>query len=404
MSEETLARAQRAPLLSIGRAPRQTGAAIVAVAPSSWLILLLMALGSAAGAINWLVGQGVGTEMIDWRVLIGMLLLGVSLGVLNLYASALILSAVVRWLGGHASAAAMRAVLAFSMMPSILGLLLSLVLAALVPAVSSGVLQVIGGVCGLWTLIIAVPMLGGAAQLGVGKSLLGYGVASLLAPAMAALVIRTFLFQPFNIPSGSNMPTLLVGDYVFATKYAYGYSRFSLPFSPPLFAGRLLARGPERGDIAVFRLPKDNRTDYVKRIVGLPGDRVQMKDGQLYLNDAPVARERMADFVGPDACGSDGAARVKRWRETLPNRVSYETLDCIDRGFYDNTIVYTVPPGHVFAIGDNRDNSTDSRVLLAVGYIPLENLIGRLGMIFFSRDSEGASARVRFERIGTMVR
>lgn len=404
MSEEMSARAQRSPLLSIWRAPRQTGEAITAVAPSSWLIVLLMALGGTAAAINWLVGQGVAAEMTDWRVLTGTILLGAGLGILSLYVSALILSAVTRWLGGRASAAAMRAVLAFSMVPSILGLVLSLVLVALVPAVSSAVLQVIGGVCGLWALIIAVLMLGGAAQFGVGKSLLAYGVASLLAPALVALVIRTFLFQPFSIPSGSNMPTLLVGDYVFATKYAYGYSRFSLPFSPPLFAGRLLARGPERGDIAVFRLPKDSRTDYVKRIVGLPGDRVQMKDGQLYLNDAPVARERMADFVGPDACGSDGVGRVKRWRETLPNGVSYETLDCIDRGFYDNTIVYTVPPGHVFAIGDNRDNSTDSRMPSAVGYIPFENLIGRLGMIFFSRDGEGASALVRFERIGMMVR
>lgn len=240
--------------------------------------------------------------------------------------------------------------------------------------------------------------------MGAGRSLLAYGVASLLAPAMVALVIRTFLFQPFTVPSGSNMPTLLVGDYVFATKYAYGYSRFSLPFSPPLFAGRLLARGPERGDVAVFRLPKDNRTDYVKRIVGLPGDRVQMKDGQLYLNDTPVAREKVADFVGTGACGSEEVARVKRWRETLPNGVSYETLDCVDHGFYDNTNAYTVPPGQVFAIGDNRDNSTDSRMLSAVGYIPFENLIGRIGMIFFSRDDEGASARVRFERIGAMVK
>ncbi|WP_315826254.1 MULTISPECIES: signal peptidase I [unclassified Bradyrhizobium] len=404
MSEETSARAQRSPLLSIWGAPRQTGEAIAAVTPSSWLIVLLVALGGTAAAINWLVGQGVGAEITDWRVLTGTILLGACLGILNLYVSAFILSAVTRWLGGHASAASMRAVLAFSMLPSILGLVLGLVLAGLAPAVNSAVLQVIGGAFGLWGLIIAVLMLGGTAKLGAGRSLLAYGVASLLAPAMVALVIRTFLFQPFTVPSGSNMPTLLVGDYVFATKYAYGYSRFSLPFSPPLFAGRLLARGPERGDVAVFRLPKDNRTDYVKRIVGLPGDRVQMKDGQLYLNDTPVAREKVADFVGTGACGSEEVARVKRWRETLPNGVSYETLDCVDHGFYDNTNVYTVPPGHVFAIGDNRDNSTDSRMLSAVGYIPFENLIGRIGMIFFSRDGEGASARVRFERIGAMVK
>ena len=140
------------------------------------------------------------------------------------------------------------------------------------------------------------------------------------------------------------VPTVLVGDYVFASKFAYGYSRFSLPFSPPLFPGRILAAEPKRGDVVVFRLPKDERTDYVKRVVGLPGERIQMKDGLLYINAVPVAREPLADYVG-DACGTGSAAMMKRWRETLPNGVSYETLDCVDNGFYDNTSVYTVPAG-----------------------------------------------------------
>jgi signal peptidase I len=204
-----------------------------------------------------------------------------------------------------------------------------------------------------------------------------------------ALAIRTFLFQPFSIPSGSMLPTLHVGDQFFVAKYPYGYSRFSLPGSPALFSGRIFAAAPQPGDIVVFRLPKDPSVDYVKRVVGLPGDRIQMKDGQLYINDKPVARQRLPDFAGRDACGSDPNARVKRWRETLPNGASYETLDCVDNGFYDNTNVYAVPSGHFFMIGDNRDNSTDSRVLSAVGYVPLDNVVGRLSVIFAHGDKGG---------------
>src|ERR1044072_4346095 len=140
-----------------------------------------------------------------------------------------------------------------------------------------------------------------------------------------ALVIRTFLFQPFNIPSGSMKATLLVGDYLFVSKYSYGYSHYSIPLSPNLFSGPIFGSDPSRGDIVVFRLPKDDSTDYIKRVIGLPGDRIQMKDGLLYINDEPVKRERLSDYVGEDPCGSDATSRVKRWKETLPNGVSYET-------------------------------------------------------------------------------
>ncbi|MFL5326921.1 MAG: signal peptidase I, partial [Microvirga sp.] len=207
-----------------------------------------------------------------------------------------------------------------------------------------------------------------------------------------ALVIRTFLFQPFNIPSGSMKATLLVGDYLFVSKYSYGYSHYSIPFSPNIFSGRIFGSEPNRGDIVVFRLPRDDSTDYIKRVVGLPGDRIEVKNGLLYINDEPIKRERLSDFVGEDPCGSaDATARVKRWKETLPNGVSYETLDCTDNSYMDNTIVYTVPPGHFFMMGDNRDNSTDSRDLASVGYVPFENFVGRAEIIFFSID-EGASA------------
>jgi signal peptidase I len=213
------------------------------------------------------------------------------------------------------------------------------------------------------------------------------------------LLFRTFLFQPFNIPAGSMLPTLRVGDYLFVSKYAYGYSRYTWPFSSAPFSGRIWGAEPARGDVVVFLLPKDNSTVYIKRVVGLPGDRIQMKQGLLHINDVPVTRERLADFAGEDPCGSSSSARTKRWRETLPNGVSHETLDCVDNGFYDNTNVYTVPSGHFFMLGDNRDNSTDSRVLSAMGYVPLENIIGRAGMIFLSVGRE-----VRIERMGLIVR
>jgi signal peptidase I len=209
-------------------------------------------------------------------------------------------------------------------------------------------------------------------------------------------LFRFFLYQPFNIPSNSMAPTLMVGDYVFAAKFAYGYDRYSLPFAPSWISGRIFAADPDYGDVAVFRTPKDTSVDYVKRVVALPGDRVQMRGGQLILNERPVTRVALASVAGGDFCGADNA-KIKRWRETLPNGASYITYDCVDNGYLDNTSVFTVPPGHFFALGDNRDNSSDSRMMSVMGFIPMDHLVGKVTRIIWSLNADG---QLRGERLG----
>jgi len=208
---------------------------------------------------------------------------------------------------------------------------------------------------------------------------------------LIALVVRTVAYEPFNIPSGSMVPTLLVGDYLFVSKFSYGYSRYSLPFGLPLFSGRLytpISHHPQRGDVAVFKLPTDTSTDYIKRIVGLPGDHIQMRHGMLYINDQQVPRKPAGDYVYEEA----GTTIVlHRYLEELPRDsgeapVEHPIIKVGDDGPLDNTQVYEVPPDHYFAMGDNRDNSQDSRVLSAVGYVPAENLVGQAQFLFFSTD------------------
>ncbi|MBX3575761.1 MAG: signal peptidase I [Rhizobiaceae bacterium] len=213
---------------------------------------------------------------------------------------------------------------------------------------------------------------------------LGETVSVIVQALLLALVIRTFLFQPFSIPSGSMRPTLLEGDYLFVTKWSYGYSRHSLPFSPNLFAGRIWSGTPERGEVVVFKFPPNPSLDYIKRVIGLPGDRIQMREGQLFINGEAVRREKTGEIDDRDITERDGPVDV--YREYLPRGdgtfVQYDTLDLTPTSIGDNTREFVVPAGHYFMMGDNRDNSTDSR--FSVGFVPEDNLVGRANIIFFS--------------------
>lgn len=216
---------------------------------------------------------------------------------------------------------------------------------------------------------------------------------------LIALVVRTVAFEPFNIPSGSMIPTLLVGDYLFVSKYSYGYSRYSLPFGLPLFSGRVGEfHKPQRGDVVVFWNPlaTPDPADFIKRIVGLPGDKVQMIHGQLFINGQMVPRRQVEDYVYQEA---GQVMLMHQYVESLP-RASGETpmehpiIKTGDDGPLDNTPVYEVPPDHYFAMGDNRDNSEDSRVMSVVGFIPAENIVGKAQFLFFSTNGSAAAWQV----------
>ena len=208
------------------------------------------------------------------------------------------------------------------------------------------------------------------------------------AAILLALIIRTFLFEPFNIPSGSMIPTLLVGDYLFVSKYEYGYSRYSFPFGLGGFDGRIMAKEPNRGDVIVFKLPTDTSIDYIKRVVGMPGDTVQVSNGRLVLNGKVVPRE----FVETQSYDAEDGTKISvtEYKETLPNGVEHSIFEEGDSMALDNTPVYTVPEGHYFMMGDNRDNSRDSRVQDLVGYVPFENLVGRAEFLFFSTNGSAS--------------
>jgi len=233
---------------------------------------------------------------------------------------------------------------------------------------------------------------------------------TLLLAVVLALLIRTFLFEPFNIPSSSMKPTLLVGDYLFVYKPSYGFSRYSFPFGIAPIKGRILAgdKEPKRGDVIVFKLPTNTSIDYIKRIVGMPGDRVQVLNGRLYINHHLVPRQQ----IGLKRIEEGGRkVTVTEYIETLPGGIMHRIYEESDSEALDNTNEYIVPENHYFAMGDNRDNSQDSRVQSVVGYIPLENIIGRADLLFFSTNGTANMAEIwkwpktiRYERLFTRIR
>ncbi len=216
---------------------------------------------------------------------------------------------------------------------------------------------------------------------------LGETIKTIVYAFLIAIVIRTFAYEPFRIPSGSMIPTLLVGDYLFVSKFSYGYSQYSFPLALIPFSGRVGFTEPERGDVVVFKEPQDTTVDFIKRVIGLPGDTVQVINGILHINGEPVERQRMEDYVQRDPSGS--VLRQTQYSETLPNGVTHPILEIHgDTYFLDNTRPFKVPEGHYFMMGDNRDSSQDSRA--QVGFVQAENLVGRAEFIFFSHDGSAA--------------
>lgn len=224
---------------------------------------------------------------------------------------------------------------------------------------------------------------------------------ALLWALLIAFGVRSCAFEPFNIPSGSMIPSLLVGDYLFVNKASYGYSRHSFPFSLPVVPkGRVFYSEPERGDVVVFRLPSDTSVDYIKRVIGLPHDKIQVINGVLHINGEPVKRTFVEMVKDKDAQGRD--VIYTRYDEELPNGVVHPIWEFSDDMPQDNTVEFIVPEGHFFMMGDNRDNSQDSRWLEQVGYVPKENLVGKAWFIFYSNN--GYSPFLFFWNWGKSIR
>jgi signal peptidase I len=383
------------PWLTTWFKPRQSITHVINADPRHH-VWLLAALGLIFGIILQLLVNGWATALLDWRAIAGIVIGGAILGVIGLYYSGFFFRWAGALFGGHATAVEVRAALAWGQLPTVLGGVVGLVVGLLLlgAGVSNLVIGIIAGVAWFWTLVLTWLMFARVQDFGFWRTIISAGlgwVSSLSVLLIFALAFRALAFQPFYMPAGSMMPSLRIGDHFVVSKWPYGYSRYTFYNLIP-FSGRIFPAEPRRGDVVVFKLPRDNSTDYIKRVVGLPGDEITVRGGVLLINGKEVPRRRIADFVTREDGGRP--RDIPAYEETLPNGVKYTVLEADADGPFDNVGPFKVPAGHFFMMGDNRDNSSDSRASWAVGYVPFENLIGRAALL----------SSMSPERFGTTVR
>jgi signal peptidase I len=428
------------PWLSLWLKPSGTIDRIVASDPRR-RVLLLASLGGICGIALLLYANGLKPDLLDWRFAVAFVLAGIAGGIANLYIAGFIYKWSGKIVGGKASAREVRAALAWGSVPTMVACVICLVvviwwgsprlhgsLTSITIALIVGFTLIVSVLpLTLWSYVATLRMLARVQGFGFCRAVANL-VLGVFSFSVAALFARSLLFEPFSIPSASMAPTLVVGDYLFVSKYSYGYSRYSLPWGLPLISGRIFQSSPQRGDVVVFRSGAGNETNYVKRVVGLPGDQIQVIGGVLLINGQPVKLDQAPDYV-PEG-SSQGVAQ---YIETLPNGVKHpilkrfpvavgevqpgavatlsvvcgNPLDNVSIENFDpnNTPVYQVAPGHYLTMGDNRDNSLDSRFLREIGCPPAENLVGRAEIIFYSGDELAFKTPTthRFERIGRTI-
>lgn len=336
---------------------------------------------------------------------------GALLGAVSYFIEGWLVAGVARVLGGRGPLSGFRVAMAWSAVPTFVSAALILVISLIVAdkgsavsprAIVAGLVNLVGV---LWFLTLATATIAKVASFGRVRAFLSVAVGVYVVAFVLAFGFRTLALQPFNIPSGSMVPNLLVGDYAFANKFAYGYGPYSPPYAAPWIHERILGQAPKRGDVVVFRTITGDY-DFVKRIVGLPGDKIQLIQSELYINGVKAPRRRilpgyrMADPFGRET-------EVETYEEELPGGAKYRIIQLSGAtGSASNTRVYETPPGTYFMLGDNRDNSEDSRFASGpVGFVPFENLIGRIDRIFYSLENDERSGRTvpRWERIGLAV-